>query len=102
MGTGWASPPPQHDALEEALRVSAGASSPRGEARQKQPPNPSSHPALVLGAKPTFPRVKISSIYLLLTFGPAGQGPESILSLKRAFTEKLSLWSLICLYCILT
>lgn len=105
---------------------------PSGRRRQKQPLNPSSHPALVLGAKPTlpadllsrvgqprgqlwemlllkslkvkltFPRVKISSIYLLLTRSPAGQGPESILSLKRAFTEKLSLWNLICLYCILT
>lgn len=62
MGTGWASPPPQHDALEEALRVSAGASIPRGEARQKQPLNPSSHPALVLGAKPTLPADLLSGV----------------------------------------
>lgn len=62
MGTGWASPPPQHDALEEALRVSAGASIPRGEARQKQPPNSSSHPASVLRAKPTLPADLLSGV----------------------------------------
>lgn len=51
---GSASSPPQHDALEEALRVSTDATTHWGKARQKQRPNPSINPALVLRAKRTL------------------------------------------------